>query len=96
MPMNETASPATPADETTRDAALEQLQTASPAINPAEAILGNLTAEKRAAAVFPGLIGALLGVIPGVVLWIILGQLGYIAGICGAGTNLSAHNAGQC
>lgn len=83
MPMNETASPATPADETTQDAALEQPQTAATAINPAEAILGNLTAEKRAAAVFPGLIGALLGVIPGVVLWIILGQLGYIAGICG-------------
>ena len=81
--MNEPASPVSPVPEAKQDAALEQAQTAAPAIDPVEAMLGNLAADKRDAAVFPGLIGALLGVIPGVVLWIILGQLGYIAGICG-------------
>lgn len=79
--MNETASPVTPVVEAAQDAAPE-LATA-PAITPADAMLGNLAAEQREAAVLPGLIGALLGVIPGVLLWILLGQLGYIAGICG-------------
>ena len=81
MPMNETASPVTPITDAAQDAATAQEQ--APAINPADAMIGNITAEKRVASVLPGLIGALLGVIPGVLLWILLGQLGYIAGICG-------------
>ena len=83
MPMNETASPVFPIAEATQDTASEQAQASAPAINPADAILGNITAEQREAPVLPGLIGALLGSIPGVLLWIILGQLGYLAGICG-------------
>ncbi|HML68069.1 MAG TPA: hypothetical protein PKA81_06680 [Clostridia bacterium] len=48
-----------------------------------EMILGQLSAEKSSYPVLPGLIGALLGSIPGVLAWVILGQVGFIAGICG-------------
>lgn len=37
-----------------------------------------------------GLIGALIGTIPGIILWVIIGQLGYIAALCGALISLGA------
>ena len=48
-----------------------------------DAILSSITVEKRSFPVFSGLVGALLGSIPGVLLWIFLGQVGFIAGISG-------------
>lgn len=48
-----------------------------------DAILSSITVEKRSFPVFSGLVGALLGSIPGILLWIVLGQVGFIAGICG-------------
>lgn len=70
-PAQESAYPQTPKDE----------PSATP-LTP-EAMLGQLSAEKRTFPVLPGLVGALLGSIPGILLWIILGQVGFIAGICG-------------
>ncbi len=48
-----------------------------------DAILGQMSAEQRSLSVFGGVVGALLGCIPGVLLWIVLGQVGFIAGISG-------------
>ena len=63
------------------DIATQAQETPAP-VSP-DAILGQLSAEKRAFPVLPGVVGALLGSIPGILLWIILGQVGFIAGICG-------------
>ena len=48
-----------------------------------EKILDQLSAQKQSYPLLPGLVGALLGSIPGILAWIILGQVGFIAGICG-------------
>lgn len=80
--MNEPASPVVPVVEADAQASAMQYDPA-PAQPSSEAILRNLSAEKRDISIVSGLIGALLGSIPGVILWVIIGQLGYIAGICG-------------
>lgn len=63
---------------------IEQAQTApSASAIPPEALLKQMSAEKASFPVFNGIIGALLGSIPGIILWVVIGQLGFIAGICG-------------
>ncbi len=47
------------------------------------AAIHQMTEERTPLPVLNGIIGALLGSLPGVLLWIILGQFGYIAGIAG-------------
>ncbi len=49
----------------------------------ADALKIRSSEERTLFPVFNGVIGALLGSIPGIVVWIILGQMGYIAGIAG-------------
>ena len=86
--MNETGPLISAPSESAPQAADAQLlpdeQTASTAapFSP-EMILAQLSAEQRSYPVLPGLVGALLGSIPGILAWIILGQVGFIAGICG-------------
>ena len=48
-----------------------------------EVIQRKLSAQQRDYPVLSGLVGALLGSIPGILAWVILGQVGFIAGICG-------------
>jgi hypothetical protein len=60
-----------------------QAQETAPAQLSPEAILSQLSAEKRAFPILPGIVGALIGSIPGIICWVILGQVGFIAGICG-------------
>lgn len=85
--MNETEPQGSTPSESVAEAAAQLLpdeqptQTATPFST--EMILGQLSAEKSFYPVLPGLIGALLGSIPGVLAWVILGQVGFIAGICG-------------
>ena len=85
--MNETEPQGSTPSESVAEAAAQLLpdeqptQTATPFST--EMILGQLSAEKSSYPVLPGLIGALLGSIPGVLAWVILGQVGFIAGICG-------------
>ena len=85
--MNETEPQGSTPSESVAEAAAQLLpdelpdQTATPFST--EMILGQLSAEKSSYPVLPGLIGALLGSIPGVLAWVVLGQVGFIAGICG-------------
>jgi hypothetical protein len=60
-----------------------QENTPAPAQLSPDAILGRLSAEKRSFPIFSGIVGALIGSIPGIICWVILGQVGFIAGICG-------------
>lgn len=83
--MNETDSLISANPETVSESIAPEAQATAPVppqFSP-DAILNQLTAEKRAFPVLPGIVGALLGSIPGILLWIILGQVGFIAGICG-------------
>lgn len=81
--MNETESLDSTVSQPALEAVVQQAQEipASP-VSP-DAMLGQLSAEKRAFPVLPGIVGALIGSIPGILLWILLGQVGFIAGICG-------------
>ncbi len=56
-----------------------------PSVAPlsSEMIQRRLSVQQHDYPVIPGLVGALLGSIPGILAWIILGQVGFIAGICG-------------
>lgn len=78
MPMNETASPVESVSTT-----LPPLESTASAQGSPSLIASQISIEERHPSVVPGLIGALIGSIPGVLLWVIIGQLGYIAGICG-------------
>lgn len=80
--MQEQASPVVPVAEADAQTATIPYDTA-PVQPSSEAVLRSLSVEKRDVSIVSGLIGALLGSIPGVILWVIIGQLGYIAGICG-------------
>jgi hypothetical protein len=50
---------------------------------------GKLKSRKKENVIL-GLIGALIGTIPGIILWIIIGQLGFVAALCGALISLGA------
>ncbi|MBA4347326.1 MAG: hypothetical protein C0413_00530 [Clostridiales bacterium] len=76
--MNETVSSVDSVSNTLPQQEYEVSSQVSP-----DAIASQMAVEQRHPSVLPGLIGALIGSIPGVILWIVLGQLGYIAGICG-------------
>jgi hypothetical protein len=81
--MNETESLVSPVSQPVLEAVAPQAQEAPAAPVSPDMIAKQMAVEQRHASVLPGLIGALLGSIPGVLLWIIIGQIGYIAGICG-------------
>ena len=76
--MNETASPVDSVSTTLPQQEYAESSQVSP-----DAIASQISIEERHPSILPGLIGALIGSIPGVLLWVIIGQLGYIAGICG-------------
>ena len=61
----------------------ESIQQDSPSVSSYGATFSQVSEVRNTLPVFNGIIGALLGSIPGVLLWIILGQIGYIAGIAG-------------
>jgi hypothetical protein len=78
MSVNETDSLASPVAEQGSSPA-----DTTPAQFSPDAILTQVSAEKCSYPIMPGIVGALLGSIPGILAWIILGQVGFIAGICG-------------
>ncbi len=81
--MNETESLVSPASQPVLEAVAPQAQEAPAAPVSPDMIANQMAVEQRHASVLPGLIGALLGSIPGIIFWVILGQVGYIAGLCG-------------
>ena len=84
--MNETDSMLSTACEPAQDVAapLAQGEFDIPAasLSP-ELTQRQILAQQSDYPVLPGLVGALLGSIPGILAWIVLGQVGFIAGICG-------------
>lgn len=81
--MNETESFVSPASQPVLEAVAPQTQETAAAPVLPDMIAKQMAAEQRHASVLPGLIGALLGSIPGIIFWVILGQVGFIAGLCG-------------
>jgi len=78
--------------QTAEPAVFPEAPPESPAAGPAadgaaqplpDALLSQIAIDKTAFPVLNGVVGALLGSVPGILLWVVIGQFGFIAGIAG-------------